>query len=291
MIIPGVIASSRPPLAAPTKFGAKIVSIPTADQITVMGKLNMLYLRGTTVLSTYGGPGTENFIDTCFAAGLKMIMCLDWEAPGGAPKDFPANMTTYRNKIRSFLGDYANKIEVAVCENEPTTDAFYNDNQINAYLTELQVFAEECNNFGVKCTDGCVHIENVDLIRTGGSNHNTADVAAIIAACANIPLIYVNLHTQGSGSSYPAGLIKSTADYMRAQTGKPVMSNEWHLVNGDATTALVNDMVAQWREAGAIYSLIWGGDAGGGGEPINTGTTGTNLTSIGTAYKNAVAAT
>ena len=265
-----------------TLFGAKIYTGTTEEKLLVVNKLGAKASRTSIGISSFNGKA--GMIDKGFAAGLKMIVNLDWQNPGGGVKKFPTNMVTYRAALKKVLDKYASKIEVAVCENEPTTDGFYEDN-IQAYLTELKTFVEVCNSYGVKCTDGCVHIDNVlqiinDVKRPG---KNVADVKTMINAYKNIPMTFVNIHTNGSGSSYPAGRIKLIANYLRNLTGHPVMSNEWHVDN--ATPELIKNMVGQWKEAQIVYSVIWSGGGKSSADAVNAGT---NLTNIGGAYRDAI---
>jgi hypothetical protein len=77
--------------------------------------------------------------------------------------------------------------------------------------------------------------------------------------------------------------LKSTADYLRTQTGHPVIRNEWHWESTQAS--LVQSMVQGWKDGGYVYSIIYGGGGKSDAVAINSGTT---LLTNGIAYKNAI---
>src|SRR4051794_4531164 len=155
-------------------------------------------------------------------------------------------MNGYKNALQKVLDKYASKIEVAVIENEPTTDQFHKGS-MEDYITELKNAVSVCKQYGVKVTDGGIHIANVLLVKNGkvNANKNTSEVAKLIDAYKDIDLDYVNVHTQGTGSNYPLSDFTDCADYLRNRTGHPVMSNEWHVESN--SSSLVQDMVNGWK--------------------------------------------
>ena len=163
-------------------------------------------------------------------------------------------MNEYKNALQKVLDKYASKIEVAVIENEPTTDQFHSG-PIEDYITELKNAVSVCKQYGVKVTDGAIHIENVLLVKNGkiNANKNTPEVAKLINAYKDIDLDYVNVHTQGIGSNYPLSDFTDCADYLRNQTGHPVMSNEWHVESN--SSSLMSDMVKGWKAGDYKYSI------------------------------------
>src|SRR5437667_11984755 len=104
-------------------------------------------------------------------------------------------MTAYKNSLSKVLAKYGSKIELAVIENEPTTDAFHSGS-IDDYITELKNAVSVCKNYGVKVADGAIHMDNVLLVKKGNinANKNTPQVAKLINAYKDIDLDYVNVH-------------------------------------------------------------------------------------------------
>ncbi len=190
-------------------------------------------------------------------------------------------MVAYRAALKAVLDKYASQIEVAVIENEPTTKIFHSG-PIEDYITMLGVATDVCHSKGVRVADGAIHVDYVQMIKKGYRLYGSAlNVKKLIAAYKTLPLDFVNVHTKGTGFSYPANLLKSTANYLRTQTGHPVMSNEWHVESNEAS--LIKSMVQGWKEGGYVYSVIYGGNDNT--IAVNTGTA---LLSNGVTYKNSI---
>jgi hypothetical protein len=148
------------------------------------------------------------------------------------------------------------------------------------YIAELKVFAKVCNEFGVKCADGAIHVDNVALVMNGGrGNKNSPQVKELLDAYRTIPLTYVNLHFKIFKGGYPANKLKAVADWTRNYTGHAVMSNEWHTPSNDP--GILNDMINQIKEAQYAYALKWSG--GDYDSPLSQGN---NLTSYGIDYRD-----
>jgi hypothetical protein len=274
------------------KWGIKAHNVTSAETLSLLSALNIDHIRPPSV-ALVDFLGTVTRIDDLYAAGKKCIVNINYRNSTVAIP-YCTDLVLYRSLIRKFLTKYAAKIELAVIENEVTTDAFYTGN-IQDYINLFKVAVDECHNFNLKVTDSCLHVENIIQIAnivgtkiTYTTNHpgkNVADVAAIIIACKTIPSDFMNIHTNGDGSSYPAGQIKQAADFLRAQTGKPVTCNEWHTDN--ATEALIQNMVAQFIEAEIVHSLYYGGGGASTADPINIGG---NLTTVtGEWFRDAIA--
>jgi len=198
------------------------------------------YVRTAIIVSEF--KGNDSKLEQYVSKGLKPVVNLTWNRRGEWPRD----MDQYKRAIGNILDKYASKIEIAVIENEPTTDAFHSGS-IDDYITELKAAVDVCKQHGVKVADGCVHIGNVLLVKQGkiNANKNTPGVKKLIDAYKNIDLDYVNVHTAGFGNSYPLSDFTDCADYLRNQTGHPVMSNEWHTESTSAS--LMQDMVNGWK--------------------------------------------
>jgi hypothetical protein len=265
--------------ALPVFFGVKFGDGTSVDNgIQVLQKLSAPYIRTSETLKNYKG-GTIHWIEKGYSAGVKTILNVNWETPGSVRK-FPRDLVLYETQLRKLLTKYANKIEVAVCENEPTTDKYWGDEPMEYYIAELKVFAKVCSEFGVKCADGAIHVDNIALVMKGGKgNKNSPQVKELLDAYRAIPLTYVNLHFKVFNNGYPAGKLKAVADWTRSYTGHPVMSNEWHTPSGDPD--ILNDIINQIKDAQYAYALKWSG--GDYDSPLSQGS---NLTSYGIDYRD-----
>jgi len=263
----------------PVNWGVKFGDGTSVDDgIQVLKKLSAPYIRTSESLKNYKG-GKVGWLEKGYSSGVKVILTICWE-DAGSVRQFPRDLTLYEAQLRKLLTNYANKIEVAVCENEPTTDGFWGDDPMSYYIEELKVFARVCNEFGVKCTDGAIHVDNVAIVMNGGrGNKNTPQVQQLLDAYKNIPLSYVNLHFKVFKNGYTAGRLKSVADWTTNYTGHPVMSNEWHTPAGDLT--VLNNIISQLKDAQFAYALKWSG--GDYDSPLSQGS---NLTTYGTSYRD-----
>jgi hypothetical protein len=257
-------------LAATPAWGVWPHSSTTDKCITEANALTVKHVRTTIILKQFGGRDSK--LETYVNKGYKAIVNLNYGTTA-----FPKDMTAYKNALKKVLEKYASKIEVAVIENEPTTDVFHSGS-IDDYITELQNAASVCKQYGVKVTDGGIHIANVLYVKNGkiNANKNTPEVAKLIKAYKNINLDYVNVHTAGFGTNYPLSDFTNCADYLRNQTGHPVMSNEWHVESN--SSSLMSDMVKGWKAGDYKYSIC-----NSGKYPLYQSG---SLTTTGKNYKN-----
>lgn len=279
-----IVQNNQPPVN--TAFGAIIAEGSTSDKVTVVkDRLNLGYLRTSILLSTFNN--NEPIWDLAISRGLKVLLNLNWSSTAGGTT-FPTNMTLYAQKLNQVF-DAGFIPEIAVIENEPFNRGYFGDSPIEDYLTELQTAVNICNARGIKVTDGACHMEFIDGVRRGGTlSSQEQKTKTMIQAYANMNLDYVNTHYGPSGQSVPAGLFKRVADYLRAQTGKPVINNEWPVKTD--SLSLVNSAVSQFIEGDYVYAVAYGADANGGGAgglPFNSGTT---LTPLGIKIRDSIAA-
>jgi hypothetical protein len=274
-----------------TQFGAKITTGDPLQQKEVLDKLGINILRIQKSLKDYNG--NIALIEKLFPLGVKFELNISWQGKrlDNQPLDFCTDLIAYERQLRKLYNKYADKILFAVCENEPTTDVFYKNGQIEKYINVLKVFARISKEYGVQNTDGCVHLENLWYIMHPLPHRvpkNVPDVQAIITAIKDIPeLDYANFHFEASDLiEYPPDRIKLIVDFLRAQTGKEVVNNEWHVGVNDPR--YLNYHVVEIKKAAPVYSLIWGGGGTSKAPAINEGT---DLTTIGKAYRDAVAGT
>jgi len=261
------------------QFGVKFDDGTSVDDgIQVLQKLNAPYIRTSESLNNYNG-GTIGWIEKGYSSGIKTLLNVNWESPGSVRK-FPRDLVLYETQLRKLLTKYAGKIEVAICENEPTTDKFWGNDSMKYYIEELKVFAKVCNEFGVKCADGAIHVDNVAIIMSGGKqNKNIPQVKELLDAYKTIPLTYVNFHFKVFSSGYSPGKLKTVADWTRNYTGHPIMSNEWHTPASDVN--ILNDIINQLKQAEYVYAVKWSG-----GDYDSRLSQGTTLTDYGIDYKD-----
>jgi len=267
------------------QFGAGGLDGLTTDQkITVYNKLGIQPIRAHVTLEDFdnGVSGLKKFS----SQGFKVILNINWSSvpkKGGdkVATSWPQDMNLYKQKLSQFFEKYY-KPDIAVIENEPAIDIFHKG-PIEDYITELTNAVQVCKKYGVKVADGSIHVPYVLAVMRGGNlTGNTLEVKKLIAAYKTLDLDYVNIHAHGTGDSYPAGDLEKAANYIRQQTGKPVMSNEFTLAK--ASSSLLRDMVNGFKQGDYKIALI---RSDNGDRSIGL-TNGTNLNSLGTAYRDMI---
>jgi hypothetical protein len=270
--IASTISSSDIITTDSVNFGALIDASTSDQRIIVANKFGVHYMRATIFLSQFKGKdaGVEKYMNS----GFKVILNINYdnvlERDGKKiPVPFPTNMSTYRTKLGAVLDKY--KPEVAVIENEPTTDAFHSG-PIENYITELANAIDVCHSKGVKVADGCVHVDYVKTIMNGATrlSGNALEVKKLIEAYKTLNLDFVNVHTHGDNDSYPDGLLANVADYLRTQTGHPVMCNEFTVHS--TSTSLITSMVNGFKAGKYKYVLVRSGNSSAGAKPLHSGT-------------------
>jgi hypothetical protein len=263
-------------------FGVLVSDGSADDKITVANKLAAGYVRTAIILKDFRGK--DLMTDKYLNSGLKVLLNLNYDHVANrngtkSPNPFPKDMVTYRKLLGAVLDKY--KPEVAVIENEPTTD-LYHSGPIEDYIAMLRVAIEVCHSKGVMVADGGIHVENIQLVMGGKRlSGNALEVQKLIAAYKTLDLDYVNVHTHGEGDSYTAGLLEKVADYLRVTTGKPVLSNEFSVHS--TSTSLVTSMVNGFKAGKYKYAIVRSGTSTSGAKALNKGT---SLLPNGVTYRD-----
>lgn len=274
-----------------TNFGALISGNTNIDdEIKVLQKLGVNYVRYAIILKNFHGEdkGYEKWVN----AGFKVLLNLNYDQVSGSGRKvavpFPTDMKKYRSMLEKVLDKY--HPEVAVIENEPCTDAFHSG-PIENYITELKTAVDVCKQRGIKVADGGIHVGYVDMVMQGiMKNDNIVETSKLINAYKTIDLDYVNTHAKAPFDKfsrenvYPSGKLEGYADYLRQQTGKPVMCNEYNQHN--SSTTLMTGSVGGFKNGKYIYVIARSGSGSQDGASLNKGT---NLTDLGVAFRDAVA--
>jgi len=262
--------------SAGTEFGAGVQAGSTDAKIAVYNKFGVKYVRAMVELKSFNGDGDLSTEKNLTQKGFKVVLNINWDSPlgrgGRHPVPFPTNMDQYRQQLTKLFNAY--QPEIAVIENEPTTD-LYHSGPIENYITELRTAVDVCKQFNVKVADGAIHVPYIEQVMNGNAGSGKAlEVKKLIEAYKSMGLDYVNVHVAGpSGKDpdvYEPGLLKKIADYLRNETGKEVMSNEWTV--HDSSPALVRNMVGEFKDANFKVSMVRSAHSNNGAVPLNKGT-------------------
>jgi hypothetical protein len=243
-------------------FGVWISGYTLSQKISACDQLEINYVRDAIILK--GFKGKSSSMDNYNSKGYKVLLNLVYEnLPGKKPTPFPTDMTEYRKLLNDVLDKY--KPEIAVIENEPTTDVFH-AGSVDDYIRELKTAVFVCKQRGIKVADGGLNLQWIELAMKGvkSNNHNFLETKKLLEAYKTIDLDYVNIHThapfneRGNPNAFGAIDLKSAVDYIRAQTGKEVICNEYNQRNN--SSKLMNSAVTAFSAAGVKYFIAHSND-------------------------------
>lgn len=264
-----------------TQFGAILVSGDVDQNINIAKQLGITCFRTSQNLDTW--KGYNSTVDKYVKSGFKVLLNLNVTSSTNGASAFMKDMVKYRKLIEAVVTKYRS-LELMVIENEATTDKFHTG-PIEDYIALLKVAVDVCHQYGIKAADSGMALAYVQAVMSGHtSKTNEKETAKMIEAFKSIDLDYVNIHNAFSGNSFPVDGLTKVVNWLRNETGKEVMSNEWHLET--ASVSLMKDVVAAWKNVGVAYSIIYSGDsASNKNSPVSIKTT---LTDIGKAYRDAI---
>jgi len=257
--------------------------LSTDQKMVLYNKLEIQYVRAQLTLKNFkGGIGGPQKLSN---NGFKVILNLNWslvpkKGDDKTPTTWPQDMNLYKQKLGEVLSKY--KPDVAVIENEPTVDIFHKG-PVEDYITELKNAIQVCKQYGVTVADGGIHVPLILQVRDGNlNNENAVEVKKLIAAYKTLDLDYVNIHCHG-GDTYTQGSFEKAADYIRQQTGKPVICNEFSLAK--SSTSLLKDMVNGLKQGDYKIALIFSANGDDRSVPLNKGT---DLLPLGIDYRDMI---
>jgi hypothetical protein len=294
-VIDATAEEGTAPEISATEFGVIIADTDiTSVQKASLAKngYGVQWARTAIILTDF--TGVSKPVDENYKIGLKTIVNLNYKrverdsSSNRITNTFPSDMTLYEAKLRAVLDKYYKKIDIAVIENEPTNDLYFGTSPISGYITMLERAITVCHEYGVLIADGCTHVPLINGVAAGGAlTANETQVRDLIIAYASMDLDYVNMHTKGTGSVYtPAGAILSAADYLRAETGKPVISNEYSISTN--STSLIESILDKMVAAGVQIVVAYDGSSDEGGYSYHVPGTIT-LNSLGIAFRDKIA--
>ena len=270
-------------------YGALISSGDMNEKMQVCTNLGVTYVRSSITLKDF--TGKDGAVDAYIRNGYKLLLNINYDVVQTVngkkqPVPFPTDMVQYKSLLQKVLDKY--KPEIAVIENEQTTDQFHSG-PIENYITELKTAVSVCHQYGIKVADGGLIAQVVNMVKSGfGSGDKYTETKKLIEAYKTIDLDYINIHTtapysNGDPNVFPSSDVINSATYLKATTGKDVICNEYNQDNQSAS--LMNGAVTAFKTGGYKYLIARSGQGGTKSEPLNTGTT---LTTIGKAYRDAI---
>lgn len=287
LVVNGSAVTDKP---SGVNFGGNWQAMQKEDTVTLQEAAGVSYVRAAVTLPNFTGKSGE--LDYYEAHGQKYLLNVSAETAN----KFATNLTKFSEKLDLLLQNY--KPEVLVVENEPATLAFYDDDLAN-YIAELETAIDVAKKYGVKVTDGSIHVQCIQAMMSNAVKAGTVCERQeyLLNQYAQIPdLDYVNFHLTvggegglGDKNGFPAGVLADTANYVQNYSGHPVIANEYHFETN--TQALMSSLVTEFRKANSSngsykYSIMYSGDGSDKALPFNNGT---NLNALGTYFRDAIA--
>ncbi|MFT4154835.1 hypothetical protein [Parafilimonas sp.] len=240
------------------------------------------------------------------------------------PVPFPTDMAAYSTSLNSILDKY--KPEVLVVENEEDNPLYHSgtaDDYLNELKTAIDIAHKKgikVTNGGITVREVCLIVYD-DLMQKGRKKEamdfvtkaappaliqrvqNTGNKMIqrqiefgrkILAAYKTLDLDYVNFHWyepvkargKGGDADFNPEVFSYVADYIKTATGKPVMSNEFGVLN--PSPELVKNVLQSVRSAGLVYGIFYSADGGteGSGKAVALQDAGGNLKDNGIAFRD-----
>lgn len=310
--------------ASGSKFGVLPNGLNGDDKITVAQKLGLGYARDAVVLTDFDGkaPMLNKWQENGYKVLVNVNYDQQDHFSNGdkKPRPFPTDMDQYKRLLKNFLDKYSP--EVAVIENEPFNDNHYKG-PIDDYFTELSTAIDVCHNRGIKVADGGLNPQRVRILvyqhyvnqgkqskaddfakraltdqdlriangdASADAENKLDETRKMVKKYKHLNLDYVNIHWYEpikddiDQTVTSDGVLQEVADYLRDQTGHPVITNEFGQNNHHPS--LVSSQVDAFRSANFKYAIDWSGHGASGAVPL---TNGTDLKPNGKSYRDRVA--
>ncbi len=274
------------PAAAANPFGV-LMNVNSAPMQTMLKSLGVAYFRTVNALTVEGWNGACLQCDIALQAGLKLILTVRNNGGGmGNPTSPPTDLAAYKQTLGQILDKFP-PVVLAV-ENEENSSVFYTGTP-EQYAQELQAGCEVAHSKGILCTNGGMVSSEVALLvwadyaqqgnleagcsfarraleaseaqllcNAGAVNATPARVRqliekgqALIQVYKSSAADYTNFHWYITD---PAAL-EEAVNYLRAATGKPVMTNEMGQ-QGSADPSVIAPLLQKAVDLDLPY-IVW----------------------------------
>ena len=272
------------------KYGLKINQDNFNNQLNVAQQIGLISIRPSSI-SIRDFNGDLGNVIKWKQSGLYTVMNWNWiDNPSEKPYNFVSGADTVKFKTNFERACQAavGIVDLIVIENEPANLQYYNwksNTDASDYIHELKMAIAIAHKYGLKISDGCCHLELIELIRTNQWQSNDAAIRdkTLMDNYKTLALDYADFHTSYDinrrTGAYPVNDLKTTIDYYGTYTGHQPYTNEYSMQGGTPTQ--VTWFVNGWKAAKIPIAIAWSGD-NTKSDAYNLGTT---LTPIGIQYK------
>jgi len=299
---------------AQTKFGALLdpgaLANANAHKIAVAQKLGIKIIRDRIVLTnSKERPALNSDFDVFLNVNYGNVQR---GGPGEekAPVPFPTDLNNYKQLLSNAIGSIRGKKPVAIAIENEEDNFQYHSGTAQDYLNELRTAIPIVHAAGIKVTNagitapGIAYLVYHDLLEHGMRSEAQAYMNSTqlqldkpwikrkgefarqtLAAYKSIDIDFVNFHWYGKSNDVSA--LKTTIEYLKKVTGKPVVTNE--IGQYDNSPETVKAIIRLCRQEQMPYVIWYSGLKGGGGKAVSLQDITGALKPNGEAFKEAVA--
>lgn len=265
------------------------------EQVAAARLLGVTHMRINSVeMKNFKGDitGVQKWAD----AGFKIILNVTWSDANPAPFAKGNDLAIFKANFENLVSLCGDMVYCYVFENEQTNTTFYDyaNYTIYDYLAELQVGIDVCQKYSKLCCDGGLHIKIIEQIMVGNlKKDNVIRQSQCISYFKTITYsgFKINVHHNFDSNAYATDQIMNCCNYLRTQTGKQIVSNEFHYE--DCSPSFMATAYNEWKKAKVLFLSVWGGNQIAG-MPIQPGSEadainkGGALTELGAAWSKLI---
>jgi len=298
---------------AQTKFGALLdpgaISNANEHKIVVAQKLGIKIIRDRIVLIN---PKEKPLLNSGFDVFLNINYGNVQHGPGEekSPVPFPTDLDNYKQLLSNAISSFKGKKPVAIAIENEEDNFQYHSGTPEDYLNELRAAIPIVHAAGIQVTNAGITAPAIaylvynDLLEHGKRSeaqeyiNNTQlqmdkpwlrrkgeFAKQTLEAYKNMDIDFVNFHWYGKSNDVSA--LKTTIEYLKRITGKPVITNE--IGQYDNSPETVKAIVRLCRQEQMPYVIWYSGLKGGGGKAVSLQDITGALKPNGEAFKEAVA--
>jgi len=297
---------------AQTKFGALLdpgmLANANEHKITVAKKLGIRIIRDRVILTN---PKDKALLNTDFDVFMNINYGNVQDKTGQkTPVPFPTDLDNYKRLLTNAVSSFKGKKPVVIAIENEEDNRIYHSGTPQDYLNELRAAIPIVHAAGIKVTNAGITSRAIaylvynDLLKQGkrteaqaylngtGMPLSKPGVARIgefagqtLAAYKDMDIDYVNFHWYGKSNDVSA--LKTTIEYLKRVTGKPVITNE--IGQYDDSPETVKAIIRLCRQEQMPYVIWYSGLGRGPGKAVSLQDINGVLKPNGEAFKEAVA--
>ncbi|TKK69255.1 hypothetical protein FC093_08020 [Ilyomonas limi] len=297
---------------AQTKFGALLdpgmLANANEHKVDVAKKLGIKIIRDRIVLTN---PKDKPLLNTGFDVFMNINYGNVQDRSGEkSPVPFPTDLDNYKKLLTNAINSFKGKKPVVIAIENEEDNRIYHSGTPQDYLNELRAAIPIVHAAGIKVTNAGITWRSItylvysDLLDQGKRAEAQAYMKSTqmpldnpglakkrqfaketVAAYKDMDIDYVNFHWYSKSNDVSA--LKTTIEYLKRVTGKPVITNE--IGQYDDSPETVKAIIRLCRQEQMPYVIWYSGLGRGPGKAVSLQDINGVLKPNGEAFKEAVA--